>query len=205
METALLALSLIGVAVFSASGALASDEENFDLVGALFLSIATGLGGGTIVDVIIGHQPVRWIEEPISLWIAASAGLAAFLATRVTKLPHALLLWADAAGIAVFTAAGMARVTHMGFDPLICVFLTALGASGGGILRDVLANRTPIVFSPETELYVTAVFSGALAYLLIHAITPMPEAPLIAALVVTAAVRAAGIVFKLKLGTMRRG
>ncbi len=204
MDSTLAFLSLIGTAVFAASGALAADEERFDLVGALFLAIATGLGGGTIVDLVIGHAPVRWIETPVLLWIAGGAGLAAFLLARVMKPPRAALIWADAVGLAVFTATGMQRVSAMQFDAIVCVFLAAIGAAGGGILRDVLANRTPIVFSPETELYVTAAFAGGAAYLIAAHLTTAPQAPLIAALAVTGAVRAAGIVFGLRLGTMRR-
>lgn len=205
MESTLALLSYVGTAVFAASGALVADEERFDLVGALFLSIATGLGGGTIVDLAIGHAPVRWVETPAPLWIAGGAGLATFLLARWARPPHAALIWADAAGLAVFTATGMERLSAQAFDPIVCMFLAAVGASGGGILRDVLANRIPIVFSPETELYVTAAFAGAIAYLIAEAAAPEGlHAALIAALIVTGAVRAAGIVFKLRLGTMRR-
>jgi uncharacterized membrane protein YeiH len=211
MESALALLSLIGTAVFAASGALVADEERLDLVGALFLSVATAIGGGTIVDLLIGHTPVRWIETPMTLWLAAGAGTLTFFLTRVmrggerrTKITHTALLWADAAGLAVFTATGMQRLSALDIDPVVCVFLAAIGASGGGILRDVLANRTPIVFSPETELYVTAAFAGGAAYYAAQALTAMPQAPLVTALFVTAAVRTAGILFRIRLGTMRR-
>ncbi|MET0183158.1 MAG: TRIC cation channel family protein [Caulobacterales bacterium] len=203
METTLAILALIGVAVFAISGALVAKEENFDLIGALFLSIATAIGGGTIVDLLIGHTPVRWIETPTPLLIAGAAGLIAFAATSAIKFPHAALLWADAAGLAVFTATGMERLTSLQLHPIVCVFLAAIGGAGGGILRDVLANRTPIVFSPETELYVTGAFAGGAAYLATDAITNQTHAPLIAALIVTGAVRAAGIIFGLRLGPRR--
>lgn len=204
MESMLALLSYIGTAVFAASGALLADEERFDIVGALFLAIATGLGGGTIVDLVIGYAPVRWVETPAPLWIAGGSGLAAYLLARVMRMPHTALIWADAVGLAVFTATGMERLTKQAFDPIVCIFLAAVGASGGGILRDVLANRTPIVFSPETELYVSAAFAGGIAYLAANALLAAPHAGMIAALAVTGFVRAAGIMFKLRLGTMRR-
>lgn len=204
MESAFSILSLIGVAVFAASGALLAEEERFDLVGALFLAVATAIGGGTLVDLLIGYAPVRWIESPAPLLVAGAAGLVVFAGASIVKPPHALLLWADAAGLALFTAAGMKRLAPLDLHPMVWVFLAAIGASGGGILRDVLANRTPIVFSRETELYVTAAFAGGGAYLLVDAISPLAEAPLIAALLVTGAVRTAGIVFKITLGRRRR-
>jgi uncharacterized membrane protein YeiH len=210
MDSALALLSLIGAAVFAASGALVADEDGLDLVGALFLAVATAIGGGTIVDLLIGHAPVRWIENPTPLWIAAAAGVATFALTRVTRMgahagmTGAALVWADAVGLSVFTATGMERLSALAFDPVVCVFLAAIGAAGGGILRDVLANRVPLVFSPKTELYVTAAFAGGAAYLLVDALAIAAPAPLIAALAVTGLVRAAGIVFGIRLGAMRR-
>jgi uncharacterized membrane protein YeiH len=192
----LLALfSLIGTAVFAASGALVADRERFDVVGALFLAVAAGLGGGTLVDLLIGHAPVSWVEDPAPLWVAAGAGVAAFLATRVMRPPLRLLDWADAAGLAVFTASGMERLTQLELSPGIAVVLTAVGACGGGIIRDTMANRAPLVFSGE--LYVTAAFSGAGAFLLAEMFAP--GAGLIAALVTTALVRGAGLAFGLRL------
>jgi len=203
MESTLSLLSLVGVAVFAMSGALVAHEDKFDLVGALFLAIATAIGGGTIVDLVIGHTPVRWVADPTPLFIAAIAGLIAYGAVSAARLPsmtHRLMIWADAVGLAVFTATGMERLVTLGFDPIVCAFLAAVGASGGGMLRDVLANRTPIVFARETELYVTAAFAGAAAYLAVRALVGEgAHLPLIAALVVTGVVRAAGIVFGLTL------
>jgi len=204
METTLSFFSLFGIAVFAASGALVAEEERFDLVGALFLAVATAIGGGTLVDLLIGHAPVLWIESPAPLFVAGAAGLLVFAAANIAKPPHALLLWADAAGLALFTAAGMERLTQLKLDAVVCVFLAAIGATGGGILRDVLANRTPIVFSRETELYVTAAFAGGAAYLAVDAFAAHTHAPLIASLLVTGAVRAAGIVFKITLGRKHR-
>ncbi|MDX2234504.1 MAG: TRIC cation channel family protein [Hyphomonadaceae bacterium] len=187
--------SLIGTAVFAASGALAADQERFDIVGALFLSVAAGLGGGTIVDLLIGHAPVRWVADPAPLWIAAGAGTASFLALRVARPPLRLLDWADAAGLAVFTASGMERLTTLDLGPGVAVVLTAIGACGGGIVRDVIANRAPLVFSGE--LYVTAALIGAAAFLVADAAAA--GAGLFTALLVTAIVRGAGLVFGLRL------
>ncbi|HVY03070.1 MAG TPA: TRIC cation channel family protein [Caulobacterales bacterium] len=197
MESALAFLSLLGVAVFAASGALAANEEKFDLIGALFLSGVAGLGGGTIVDLLTGADMVRWVKDPVPLWVALGAGGAVFVLARFTHMPHQALIWADAVGLAVFTAAGMERLTMMGLQPGVAVFLATILACGGGILRDVLANRTPIVFSPETELYVTAAFAGGAAYLIAAALAPGAALP--AALIVTLAVRAAALMFGWRL------
>jgi uncharacterized membrane protein YeiH len=193
MESTLAFLSLVGAAVFAASGALVANEERFDLVGALFLSVVAGLGGGTIMDLVIGAPMVRWVRDPAPLWIAVAAGICVFLLARFARLPGRALLWADALGLAVFTATGMDRLVHLAIDPAVAIFLTAVGASGGGILRDVMANRTPIVFSGE--LYVTAAFAGSAAFLIARAAGSGAQAPLAAALVITALVRGGAILF----------
>ena len=100
-------------------------------------------------------------------------------------------------GLALFTATGIQRLTPVDFDPAVTVFLTTIGAAGGGIVRDVLANRAPLVFSGE--IYVTAVLLGALVYYVTKLGGGGDALALVAALVLTFAVRAAGIVFAIRL------
>jgi uncharacterized membrane protein YeiH len=195
MDIALAVLSLLGTAVFAASGALVAAERNFDVIGAVFLSVAAGLGGGTVVDLLIGAD-VRWLTAPEPLWAALAAAVIVFEAVRFGAPPEKTLVWADAAGLALFTATGMQRLAALGFDPAATMFLTALGAAGGGIVRDVLANRAPLVFSGE--IYVTAALLGSLSYYAIQAAAGDGWA-LAAALGATFAVRAAGIAFALRL------
>jgi uncharacterized membrane protein YeiH len=198
MDIALLVLSLVGTAVFAASGALVAAEQKCDLVGAVFLSVAAGLGGGTIVDVLIGIE-VRWLKAPEPLWAALAAAIVVFEAVRFGAPPQKTLLWADAVGLALFTATGMQRLAALEFDPAATIFLAAIGAAGGGIVRDVLANRVPLVFSSETELYVTAALLGALAYYGMRLVGLGDGWGLAAALIVTLAMRAAAILFALRL------
>lgn len=196
MEVALAVLSLLGTAVFAASGALVAAEKGFDLVGAVFLSVAAGLGGGTIADLLIGGG-VRWLSAPEPLWAALVSAVVVFEAVRFGAPPEKTLVWADAAGLALFTATGMQRLAGMELDPAVTIFLVAIAASGGGIVRDVLANRVPLVFAGE--IYVTAAVLGALAYYGVSAAGAADAWALVAALVATFAVRAAGIRFSIRL------
>lgn len=191
----LVLVSLFGTAVFAASGALVADQERFDIVGAIFLSVVAAIGGGTLVDLLIGHAPVRWITAPAPLWVASISGVLVFVAVRYVRPPLKLLDWADALGLAVFTASGMERLMGLGHDPAMAMMLTAIGACGGGVIRDVIANRAPLLFSGE--LYVTAALFGAGAWLLAEAAAP--GTGLAAAMLVTGVVRAAGMVFGLRL------
>lgn len=196
MEVALAVLSLLGTAVFAASGALVAAEKGFDLVGAVFLSVAAGLGGGTIADLLIGGG-VRWLSAPEPLWAALVSAVVVFEAVRFGAPPEKTLVWADAAGLALFTATGMQRLAGMELDPAVTIFLVAIAASGGGIVRDVLANRVPLVFAGE--IYVTASVLGALAYYGVSAAGAADAWALAASLIVTLLVRAAGIRFSIRL------
>jgi uncharacterized membrane protein YeiH len=196
MDLTLAILTLLGTAVFAASGALVAAEKRFDLIGAVFLSVAAGMGGGTIVDVLIGER-VRWLDAPAPLWAALFAAIVVFEVVRFRVPPEKSLVWADAAGLALFTATGTQTLIALGLDPAVTIFLTALGAAGGGIVRDVLANRAPLVFSGE--IYVTASLLGALSNYAVRLTGADDAWALSAALIVTFAVRAVGIVFKLRL------
>jgi uncharacterized membrane protein YeiH len=205
MDTALFVLSILGTAVFAASGALVAAEQKFDLVGAVFLSIAAGMGGGTIVDLLIGAE-VRWLTSPEPLWAALASAIIVFETVRFGPPPEKSLLWADAVGLALFTATGIQRLIALDLDPAVTIFLTVIGASGGGIVRDVLANRVPLVFSSETELYVTAALLGALCYYAVKLVGLDDAWALAAAIIVTLVIRSVAIVYTLRLrpGDIRR-
>jgi uncharacterized membrane protein YeiH len=196
MDVTLAVLSLLGTAVFAASGALVAAEKGFDLVGAVFLSVAAGLGGGTIADLLVGGG-VRWLTAPEPLWAALVSAVVVFEAVRFGAPPEKTLVWADAAGLALFTATGMQRFAGLELDGAVTIFLVAIAASGGGIVRDVLANRVPLVFAGE--IYVTAAVLGALSYYGVSAAGFADGWALAAALGVTFLVRALGILFSIRL------
>ena len=198
METdvAIAVLSLLGTAVFAASGALVAAEQRFDLVGAVFLSVAAGIGGGTFVDLLIG-APVRWLAEPVPLWAALLSAVLVFESVRFGAPPEKTLVWADAAGLALFTATGMQRLAALDLDPAVTIFLASLGATGGGIVRDALANRVPLVFAGE--IYVTAALIGALSYYTTKLAGAGDGWALAIALIATFAIRAVGIVYAIRL------
>jgi uncharacterized membrane protein YeiH len=196
MDQAFFALSIIGTAIFAASGALVAAEHKFDVIGAIFLSVAAGLGGGTIVNLLTGAA-VTWLTRPELLWAALVSAFVVFESVRFIKVPDKALAWADAAGLALFTATGMKSLLALDIDPAVTLFLSAIGATGGGIVRDVLANRPPMVFSGE--IYVTAALLGSLTYLLCN-INQAPEWwSMSGAILVTFLIRSAGILFQIRL------
>jgi uncharacterized membrane protein YeiH len=157
-------LDMAGIAVFALSGAMLAAEKKQTLVTFIFFATVTGVGGGTIRDLLIG-APVFWVHHNATLLIClGAAGLAWLLSERLW--PRRALLWFDAAGLAAFSAYGAAKGLAFGLAPLPALAMGVLTGCMGGIIRDVLAGEPSILMRPE--LYVTA---GALSAALFVGLT----------------------------------
>jgi uncharacterized membrane protein YeiH len=171
-------LDMAGIAVFALSGALLAAAKKQTLVTFLFFAVVTGIGGGTVRDLLIG-APVFWVRENWTLLICFAAALAAWLLpARLWK--GRALLWLDAAGLAAFSAYGAAKGLAFDLAPMPAVAMGVLTGCLGGIVRDVLAGEPSILMRPE--LYVTAAaLSAALLVGLTLAGVPGGIAGLVAA------------------------
>ena len=153
-------LDLAGIAVFALSGALLAAVKKQTLVTFLFFAVVTGVGGGTVRDLLIG-APVFWVHHNSTLLICLGAGLAVWLTPA--RLWHGrTLLWLDAIGLAGFATFGAAKALAFGIAPLPAFAMGVLTGCFGGIIRDVLADEPSILLRPE--LYVTAAGLSAALY-----------------------------------------
>src|SRR6185312_6957728 len=157
--TALVLLDYFGIAVFAVSGALLAAEKKQTLVTFVFFAVVTGIGGGTLLDLLIG-APVFWVHKNGTLLICIAAALLVWLASR-RRFAGKALLWFDAAGMAAYATYGAAKALGFGVAPVPAFVMGVLTACAGGIIRDVLANRPSVLM--RSELYVTpAALSAAL-------------------------------------------
>jgi uncharacterized membrane protein YeiH len=183
-------LDLFGIAVFAISGALLAAEKRQTLVTFIFFAVVTGVGGGTVRDLLIG-APVFWVHTNATLLICIAAALLVWLASP-HRFAGAALLWFDAAGLAAYATYGAAKALAYGVAPVPAFGMGVLTACAGGIIRDVLAGEPSVLMRPE--LYVTA---AALSSGLLVGLT-LAGAPAGAALPIAAAagfmLRAAAIV-----------
>jgi len=152
IPAALELLDYFGIAVFAASGALLAAEKRQTLVTFIFFAVVTGVGGGTLRDLLIG-APVFWVHTNATLLICVGAALLVWLSSRRRFTGHALL-WFDAAGLAAYATYGAAKALGYGVAPVPAFGMGVLTACAGGIFRDVLAGEPSILMRPE--LYVTA-------------------------------------------------
>lgn len=150
-------LDYLGVGLFALTGALVAARARQDLVTAIFFAVFTGVGGGTIRDLVIG-APVFWIARGGYLEVCVAAALIVF-ALGSARLPDRLLLWADALGLSVYSVVGALKAQSYDVPALAAVAMGVLTATAGGILRDVVAMRPSVLLG--RELYVTAAIAGA--------------------------------------------
>ncbi|MFC3074758.1 trimeric intracellular cation channel family protein [Shinella pollutisoli] len=151
-----------GVAVFAATGALAASRKELDIIGFLFLAAATGIGGGTFRDVVLGATPVFWVVNPTYLVVCVAVALVVFFTAHRVESRYRLLLWLDALGLSAYCVMGAAKGFAATGSPAVAVTTGVLTASFGGILRDLLANEPSVLL--RREVYVTAALAGASAF-----------------------------------------
>lgn len=163
-------LDLFGIAVFAASGALAAARRQQTLVTFSFFALVTGVGGGTVRDLLIG-APVFWVQDwRFAATCLVTAGLVWITPSRIWK--DRALDWFDAVGLAVYAVFGAWKALSLGVPPLPAVMMGVITACVGGIIRDVLAGEPSILLRPE--IYVTAAaLASALFVILLVAGTPL--------------------------------
>ena len=189
---ALAFLDYIGIGVFAISGALVAAQKRLDIVTFAFFAVVTGVGGGTVRDMLIG-APVFWIHENWMLGICLAAALLVWF-TPFRLWGGRGLIWADAVGIAVYATYGAAKGLGYGVAPIPAIGMGVLTACLGGIVRDVLADQPSILL--RQELYVSAAALSASLMVALNAA---------GVTVLAAAALAAGAGFALRAAAIVRG
>jgi uncharacterized membrane protein YeiH len=152
-------LDLVGIFAFAISGGLVGVRKGLDVFGVLVLAGATGLGGGFLRDLLIGAVPPATLADWRYLVVPLVAGLVTFWFHPAIGRMERLVTVFDAFGLGVFCVVGALKALDYGLGPLPAALMGALTAVGGGIIRDLLAGRVPVVL--RSELYATPALVGA--------------------------------------------
>lgn len=156
---------LFGTFFFAISGALAVKESEHDWFGASFMGFITAIGGGTLRDLLLGSYPLVWIGDIHFLYAIILGVVGAKLFFKLLeRLRRALLLF-DTLGISFFTILGVEKALGLGVRPEIAAIMGMFTAVMGGVIRDVLTHKTPVIF--RREIYASACLAGAICYLLL--------------------------------------
>lgn len=155
-------LDLVGVFFFAVSGGMLAVRKGFELVGVVALSLITALGGGIVRDVVLGAVPPVAFDDVLYLIVPLAAAGAVFVAHRsIDRWFRRPVLLFDAAGLGLFSATGAVKASAFEVSFVGVVLIGVISATGGGIMRDVLANDQPHLFHPDSRLYAIPAALGA--------------------------------------------
>lgn len=188
---------IVAITAEAMTAALAAGRRKMDWFGVCVLACVTALGGGTMRDTLLGHYPLSWVDNPYLLLICCGAALTTIALARFMHALRWPFLLLDAIGLVVFTIIGCNVALEMGQSPIIVIVAGMITGIAGGIMRDVLCNDVPLVFS--SELYATvSIVVGVLYYAGLQYGFPQ-DFVIIAALAVGFTLRVLAIVFKLEM------
>lgn len=193
-------LDMAGVIVFALSGVILACRSRMDPFGMLVLAAVTGIGGGTLRDLVLGVRPVFWVTDPTYLWvILATVGLSILCFHYIHRLNRGFLPVADAFGLALFTVIGTHKALLLEAPGVVAVLMGVLTGVAGGMVRDILAHRVPMVL--RQEVYATAAIAGGITYVVLDALSSPATLTIALALLVTLSLRLGAIYWKLALPT----
>ncbi len=195
-------IGLFGIAVFAVSGALDAARKGMDILGFMLIGAATGLGGGTLRDLLLGVAPVYWVVEPHYVLICLVASVVTYFAAPFLTSRYRALIWMDAIGLAAFSVAGAEAALSQGASSLIAICMGVMTASFGGIIRDVLCSESLVL--TQRELYVTAALAGASSYLLLTLAGVATVWATSGAFLIALGLRSGAIIFGLQLPTYQK-
>lgn len=155
-------ITLIAVIVSSASGVLKAGFKQFDLFGVIIIAVATGLGGGSLRDVLLDRE-VFWIRDQIFFIASLASAFIIFITARLMVISPRFFLIPDAAGLATFGIAGTLVSLMVGAPWLVASFMGVMTGTMGGIFRDILSSEPPVVF--QSQLYATVSWAGSLMFI----------------------------------------
>lgn len=185
-------LDCAGIAFFSATGALSASRKQLDVVGFIFLGTITGIGGGTIRDLVL-DVPVFWVQQPYYILICALSAILVYFIAHKLESRYRLLLWLDAVALAAYGIFGTYKGLAVSHSPTVAVVMGMLTGTAGGILRDVIAGEPSVIM--RKEIYITAVILGAVTYVLLEGAGLAAPIPSVAGALVAFVCRSGAIAY----------
>lgn len=191
---------VLAAVVFAVSGGLVASRKGMDVMGFMWLAVITGVGGGTVRDLIL-DVPVFWVQHPVHIAACLLTAVVMHFVAPLVESRYRALLWFDAFGLALVTIAGTVKGADVGAPALVAIAMGAVTGSVGGIIRDTLGHLPSVLLGHE--IYVTASVLGACAYVALDALDVGRLTAMVAGFVVTFGVRGLAIAFGWSLPVFR--
>ena len=190
-------IDILGTFAFAVSGAFSAMERKLDPFGTLIISFTTAIGGGTIRDVLVGNFPVNWLQNDTAILIIFVSAMVTMLFGSYLKHLNTPLFVFDALGLGLFTIVGIEIGLEKNFSAGICIALGTISACFGGVLRDVLLNKVPLIF--QKEIYALACIIGGLLYYFLRQTHLNADLSKIICILLIFAIRIVAVRFQLSL------
>ena len=201
MNTLIRTIEVIGIIAFALTGIYEARKKGMDIIGVYAVAMITAFGGGSLRDVILNRHPLFWIEHYGYTVLLLALSIVTVLVIRnffaMNKFVKAVLVL-DALGLGLFSASGASVANQLGNYWFISALLGVTTGVFGGVMRDIICNEIPHVFT-RTELYATCAFAGACSYLVIYATTSNEVAAVITCIAITFVLRMLAIRYKIRL------
>lgn len=194
-------LDLCAVAVCAVTATLEARRRELDLFGVVVIAIVSGVGGGTVRDLLLGRLPVYWVHDPLYVVVGMVAGTLTFFLGRQLRVPKNFFLIPDAIGLALFTVIGTSVALQLETPWLIAALMGVITGVFGGVIRDILCNEVPLIF--RTDIYATAALIGALLLIGLEHAGLGHNPAIISAMVCTVAIRLAAMRWHIQLPRLR--
>lgn len=194
-------LDLVAVGVFAVSGTLAAARKNLDIVGVMVIATVTAVGGGTLRDVLLDRHPIFWIGNGDALLVIVASATLTLLYVRFRPPPDQVLVLADALGLAVYSIVGTQVTEDMGRAASVAIAMGILTGTAGGVLRDILCNEVPVLFTGG-YLNATAALLGAVTYMLLKDVLGRDPASYIS-IVLIALLRLISVLYRWNIPTFK--
>ena len=190
-------LDIIGTFAFAVSGALVASDKKFDLFGVVIIAFVTAVGGGMLRDLLIDAHPINWIGDLNYMYTIFLAVIFTFLfKSKIAHLSKTMFLF-DTVGLSVFTLLGLEKGLSFNLNPIIALIMGMISAVFGGVLRDVLTNKIPLIF--EKEIYASACLVGGIFYLLLTYFNMTENIIFVFSASIIVIIRVIAVKFKLQL------
>ncbi|MDO5509396.1 MAG: trimeric intracellular cation channel family protein [Weeksellaceae bacterium] len=165
-------IELAGTVAFAMSGSFAAIQHRLDPFGVLIIAFATAVGGGTVRDLLL-DVPVFWMKDNTTFIVILCAAILTMIFKSIEKNFKVTLFMFDTLGLGMFTVIGIEKAIYFGANPMIAITLGTITGCFGGVLRDILVNRIPLLL--RREIYATACISGGVLYFLLQYATSLNQ------------------------------
>lgn len=164
-HTFIILLDLLGTFAFAMSGIRLASGKQIDWFGAYIIGLVTAIGGGTLRDLLLDVVPFWMLDAKYFLITALALVVAIFFKEKIFKLGSTLFLF-DTIGLGLFSIVGITKSVEAGLPFWVCIVMGTITGSVGGVIRDVLLNRVPLLF--QRDIYALTSIAGGCVYFLIQ-------------------------------------